>query len=80
MVVVNLEGITWSVLGKGKFLKWQPCHFLVMAICFVYGNLPTVLLMFSINLPAVLSLISNHNFLFIVDGLALALNSLGLLT
>ena len=27
------------------FLKWQPCHFSVMAICFVYVNLPTVLLM-----------------------------------
>ena len=80
MVVVNLEGITSSVLGKDKFLKWQPCHFLVMAICFVYVNLPTVLLMFSIYLLVVLSLISNYNYLFIVDSLASTLNSLGLLT
>ena len=25
---------------------WQPCHFPEIAICFVYVNLPTVLLMF----------------------------------
>ena len=31
---------------KRLFLKWQPCDFPVMVICFVYVNLPTVLLMF----------------------------------
>ena len=30
---------------KKEFLKWQPCHFPVKAICFVYVNLPTVLQM-----------------------------------
>ena len=28
------------------FLEWQPCHFLVVNVCIVYVNLPTVLLMF----------------------------------
>ena len=26
---------------KVKLLKWQPCHFPVRVICFVYVNLPT---------------------------------------
>ena len=53
------------------FLKWQPCHFPVMALCFVELIFVNV---FSINLLVVLSLIS----FFIVDSLAVALNSLGL--
>ena len=36
-------------MQHGPFLKWQPCHFPVMVICFVYVNLPTVLLTFFIN-------------------------------
>ena len=36
------------------FLKWQPCHFPVMAICFVYVSLPTVWLLYFNNLTSCL--------------------------
>ena len=43
------DGIPMTSMSQGKlkiFLKWQPCHFPVRAICFVYVNLPKVLLKF----------------------------------
>ena len=29
---------------ESKFLEWQPCLFPVRVICFVYVNIPTVLI------------------------------------
>ena len=46
--LMNIQNFQKCVIVRSsapKFLKWQPCLFPVMAIFFVYVNLPTVFLM-----------------------------------
>ena len=57
-------------------MKWQPRYIPVMAICFVYVSLPTVLLMY-FNILASCLVPNIILQFFIVDSLALALNSFG---
>ena len=66
MLVLLLHG-TQNCCTLLTFLKWQPSHFPVMAICFVYVNLHAVLLM-SFNKLASCPLPNiNLQFFFIVD-------------
>ena len=76
-VVMGVYDTWWTLTpppppqqGYLNFLKWQPCHFPVMVIYFVYVDLPTVLLMFLNKLASCP----------VENSLALALNSLGLFT
>ena len=75
----NLKGSAKNI-SDFLFLKWQPCHFPVIVICFVYVNIPKVLLIFFNKLFICSMPYFNYHLFSIEDSLALALNSSGLFT